>query len=323
MPKPALQPPTPRGTASVQSWVTGSSGRPRQGHPRRAVTPSSHQSRLNAFPGSAPRCPVATPISGRVRSFLRTRGQRPGAEHPPAPSPTTGHAGSASSLHIPSRKASGRVSPGPHPAGSTAPRPAQPFPAESHPPQRVGRGERDCSESKPAHKGSALLGSPPSPARPGMAGSSPARHGDGGSAGLQPGLCEAWEAQERGMLDTGAGRGPAGALPAQTGSCSQLMAAWQRAGSEDRLHFIWPRREGGGTPGGEVTGCPMPGMRSSASTLGDIPTAQPFAVPSHCPWMFGYPACPSCASPPSRANPSLAATAGGHVFPLHPLLDRQ
>lgn len=116
--------------------------------------------------------------------------------------------------------------------------------------------------------------------------------------------------------DTGAGCGPAGALPAQTGSCSQLMAAWQRAGSEDRLRCIWPRREGGGTPGGEVTGCPVPGMRSSASTLGDIPTARPFAVPSDPPWMLEYPACPSCASPPSRAMPTLPATAGGHVLPF-------
>lgn len=198
------------------------------------------------------------------------------------------------------------------------PAPCPALPAESHPPQRLGRGERDCSESKPAPKGSALLGSPPSPARPGMAGSSPGRHGDGGSAGLQPGLREAWEARERGTLDAGAGCAPAGALPTQTGSCSQLMAAWQRAGSEDRLHFIWPRREGGGTPGGEVTGCLVLGMRSSASTLGDIPTARPFAVPSDPPWMLGYPACPSRASPPGRANPTLAATAGGHVLPFIP-----
>lgn len=40
---PAPRPPTPRGTASVLRWVTGSSGRPRQGHPRRADAPPSHQ----------------------------------------------------------------------------------------------------------------------------------------------------------------------------------------------------------------------------------------------------------------------------------------
>lgn len=262
---------------------------------------------------------MATPISERVRSFLRTQRQWPGAEHPAARSPTIGHAGPASSLHIPSGKASGTASPGPHPAGSTALHPAQPFPAESHPPQRVGRGERDCSESKPAPKGSAMLGSPPSPARPGIAGSSPARHGDGGSAGLQPGLREAWEAQERGTLDTGAGCGPAGAPPAQTGSCSQLMAAWQRAGSEDRLHFKWPRQEGGGTPGGEMMGCPVPGMYRMLlciHTVGDIPAARSFAVPSDPPWILGYPACPSCASPPSGPIPTLPATAVGHVFPF-------
>ncbi|XP_055563932.1 uncharacterized protein LOC129735900 [Falco cherrug] len=93
------------------------------------------------------------------------------------------------------------------------------------------------------------------------------------------GLSEAWEAWERWTLDPGAGCGPAGAQPAQTGSCYQLMAAWQRAQSKDQRHFRWPRRggRGEGTPGREAV-MPYAGKALLCiHTVGDHSSALPDA----------------------------------------------
>lgn len=152
--KPAPRPPTPPATlclSSVRRWgdrqLSQALG---MDSPGRAEAPLSHQrrranfSRLDAFLGSAPHCPVAVPIPGAARSFLRTAAWVPsilrgGAEHP-APLQDAQALPPPRPLRVRSRKASDTESPGPHPAGSTALLPAQPFPAGSHPPQRVRQG---------------------------------------------------------------------------------------------------------------------------------------------------------------------------------------
>lgn len=255
------QPSTPPGTLCLSSG--GSRGDRQLSQalgvhiPGSAGAPSSRQwrrtnfSRPDAFPGSAPHCPAAVPIPGAARSFPRTVVQVPStpqghAEHPtllqdtralPPQSKRHGVARAASSWQL---------------------CPAQPFPAGSHPLQRVRLGQaqlfwranplrRDllCSvwPTSPARAEHSreLLGRQRSPARGWRE-----RWPRAGEPGLpeELGLSEAWEAREHWTLDRGAGSGPAGAWPAQTGSCYQLMAAWQRAQSEDRRHFRWLRRGG-------------------------------------------------------------------------------
>lgn len=185
----------------------------------------------------------ANPKSGLedTRTAVWTTSKLQMGAEPPAPLQDTQPLPPSRPLLAKSRKTSGTASPGPCPAGSAA-RSCPALPAASHPLQRVNRGR-------------ARLFRPPNPLRtdphcsvrpphlpstgwewPQLHGRSTARHGDRGSAGPAPGLpglSEAWEAGERGTLDTGAGSGPAGARPAQTGSCYQLMAAWQRARRED------------------------------------------------------------------------------------------
>lgn len=233
-----------------------------------------------------------------------------GAEHPaplqdaqalPLPRP----------LHVRSWKTSGTESPGPHPAGSAAPLPAQPFPAASHPPQRVRRGQarlfgranplrRDpLSSVQPLHPPQCGLGM----ASSSLAGSA-ARHGDGGSAGLKPGR-EPGLPEELGLWR---GVGSWGAL--DVGYRSWQRACWSpaspdwkplpadgclAAGTErgpEAFQMTEVRKMGWGYPrsgGSKMHLCPH--------TAGDSSTAWPFPVPPNPPQMLGHPAGPPGASP--------------------------
>lgn len=137
--------------------------------------------------------------------------------------------------------------------------PAQPSPALPQPvaPTAAGQGQaRPFRSANPVPRDPLPSGRPPRSPRRGqqLPASSAARRRDGGMAGPEPG---SRGSPRRGKLGS-AGRGPAGAAPARTGSCDQLMAAWQRALSEERRLFRGPRREGwaGDTPGWGGVSCP-------------------------------------------------------------------